>query len=49
MCVAAFKRPRFKKVGMKRAKKTKIEVKQAEQLRRHVDLCCIALGGVAGG
>ena len=25
-----FKRPRFKKVGMKRAKKTKVEVAQAE-------------------
>ena len=30
--LAAFKRPRFKRVGMKRAKKTKIEVKQTEQL-----------------
>ena len=31
-CVAAFKRPRFKKVGMKRAKKAKPAVAQAEQL-----------------
>ena len=30
VCVAVFKRPRFKKVGMKRAKKTKVEVAQAE-------------------
>ena len=31
-CVAAFKRPRFKRVGMKRAKKSKTAMAQAEQL-----------------
>ena len=30
--LAVFKRPRFKKVGMKRAKKAKIEVDQAETI-----------------
>ena len=30
--LAAFKRPRFKRVGMKRAKKTKIEVTQAKSI-----------------
>ena len=32
VCATAFKRPRFKKVGMKRAKKAKKEVAEAEQL-----------------
>ena len=32
VCVAAFKRPRFKRVGMKRAKKSKTAMTHAEQL-----------------
>ena len=45
-CVAVFKRPRYKKVGMKRAKKTKIEVKQTEQLT--MEQICTAGGGQPG-
>ena len=44
-CVAAFKRPRFKRVGMKRAKKTKPVIAEAENLMQER----IAVAGPGGG
>ena len=44
-CVAAFKRPRFKRVGMKRAKKTKPVIAEAENLMQ--ERIAVAGGGQA--
>ena len=44
-CAAAFKRPRFKRVGMKRAKKSKIVVAEAESMMQQ--RIAVAGGGQA--